>query len=72
MTRLKYVNGVRYYECCAQRKNFDSFTTVNLFHLYAWKKPEKKSINLYSKDKLSRHVYKYISLFACVYKTISQ
>ena len=38
MTRLKYVNGVRYYECCAQRKNFDSFTTVNLFHTYAWKR----------------------------------
>ena len=39
----------------------------------AWpgEEPEWKSINLYSKENLSRHIYKSISLFACVYKTIS-
>ena len=40
---------------------------------YVWpgEEPERKSINLYPKDKLSKHIYKSLSLLACIYLTMS-
>ena len=53
---------------------FDSFTTANLSPMYGltWRRTKIEIYKSMSKKKLSWHIYNSISLFACVYKTISK